>query len=258
MPIQLNQAVVHELVKESGVPNASMDLADQLLYAENQVVVDLVDRIVGLIGQRENAAHFGVFRNDPARTRIPDMVTSYCMQPEPAADDFLQLTNDCMIALRDTAQSRNLATGGYLLFADYTSTARFLLVAMIKQRSGITMEELVPTSITELDFSKLHQVARVSFERLCSYERSKAEQQDMTYVTFVSPKGCNSDIESSGGALIGRYLSGLELWFQSKLQSPSFAVPLRMSTSRIARQIINQSSQRREKTSAPLRRKSTE
>ena len=60
------------------------------------------------------------------------------------------------------------------------------------------------------------------------------------------------------GENIGKYLSGLELWFQSKLQSPSFAVPLRMSTSRIARQIINQSSQHREKTSVPLCRKNTE
>ena len=62
----------------------------------------------------------------------------------------------------------------------------------------------------------------------------------------------------SDDAVIGKYLSGLELWFQSKLQSPSFAVPLRMSTSRIARQIINQSSQHREKTSVPLCRKNTE
>ena len=62
----------------------------------------------------------------------------------------------------------------------------------------------------------------------------------------------------SVGKIIGRYLSGLELWFQSKLQTASFTVPLRMSASRVARQIIHQSSQHRKKTSTLLRRKNTE
>ena len=189
MQVRLNHAVVHELVKEAGTPEAIVDLAENLLSAEDQVVVDLVDQIAGLIAGRENTAHFGVFRTDPERTRIPDEVTSYCLDAEPAANGFLRLTNNCMTALRDRAGSQNLATGGYLLFADYTARARFLLVAMIKQRSGITMEGLVPTSITELDLSKLHQVARVSIDRLRQYEEAAAEQQDMTYVTFVNPKG---------------------------------------------------------------------
>ena len=60
------------------------------------------------------------------------------------------------------------------------------------------------------------------------------------------------------GRHIGRYLSGPELWFQSKLQSPSFAVSFRMSTSRVARQIVHQSPQHRKKTSTRLRSKNTE
>lgn len=188
--MQLNHAVVHELVKEAGTPEARVDLAETSLSAENRVVVDLVSQIVGLIGRRDNMAHYGVFRDDPASTRVPDIVKRYCIETELTSDDFLALTNDCMIALRDRARSQNLATGGYLLFADYVSTDRFLLVAMIKQRSGITMEGLVPTNITELDLRKLHQVARVAFDRLCRYEEATAEErQDMTYVTFVSPKG---------------------------------------------------------------------
>ena len=188
--MQLNYAVVHELEKEAGTPRARENLAETLLSAQNQVVVELVTKIVGLIGQRENMAYYGVFRDDPASTRVPNIVRTYCMEEEPTSSGFLALTNDCMIVLRDRAQSQNLATGGYLLFADYTNTGRrFLLVAMIKQRSGITMQGLVPTSITELDLRKLHQVARVAFDRLCQYQEVAAEQQDGTYVTFVSPKG---------------------------------------------------------------------
>ena len=188
--MQLNYAVVHELVKEIGTPEAKVVLAESLLFAENRVVAELVSKIVELIGQRENMAHYGVFRDDPASTRVPSIVKSYCMDAERTSEGFLSLTNDCMTALRDRAGSQNLATGGYLLFADYINTGkRFLLVAMIKQRSGITMQGLVPTSITELDLSKLHQVARVAFDRLCLYEKDPEEQQDTTYVAFVSPKG---------------------------------------------------------------------
>ena len=187
--MQLNHAVVHELVKEAGTLRAHVNSAETLLNVENDVVVDLVSQAVGLIGQRENTAYYGVFRDDPASTRVPNIVAGYCMDAEPNANDFLSLTNDCMIALRDRAGAQNLATGGYLLFADYVSTNRFLLAAMIKQRSGITMDGLVPTSIPELDLDKLHQVARISVERLRQYERDIAEQQDLTYVAFLSPKG---------------------------------------------------------------------
>ena len=141
MSIRLNYAVVHELVKEARTPETGVNLAPTLLGAEDPVVVDLVDRLVDLIGQRENMAHYGVFRDDAASTRVPSIVKSYCMEAGPTPDGFLSLTEDCMTALCDRAGSRNLATGGYLLFADYTNAGRrFLLVAMVKQRSGITMD----------------------------------------------------------------------------------------------------------------------
>ena len=189
MQTRLNYAVVHELLKDTGTTRARSNLANDLLGSENPVVVDLVERIISLIGKRENMAHYGVFRDDATATRIPDIVKSYCVKDDPTPDSFQALTNDCMEALRDRAQSQNLATGGYLLFVDYTRANRFFLVAMIKQRSGITMEGLVPTSITELDLAKLHQVARVAFDRLRSYQAAVADRQDKTYVTFVSPKG---------------------------------------------------------------------
>ena len=73
--MQLNYAVVHELVKEIGTqigtPEAKVVWAEALLSTENRVVADLVAQIVGLIGQGENMAHYGVFRDDAASTRVP-------------------------------------------------------------------------------------------------------------------------------------------------------------------------------------------
>ena len=186
--MELNYAVVHDLRKESGTLEAQEHLATALLSVQDPVVVELVTKIVRLIGQRENTAYYGVFRDDPASTRVPDIIKGYCGHEEPASDRFLYLTKACMIALKDRAQSQSFATGGYLLFADYINVdRRFLLVAMIKQRDGITMRGLVPTSITELDLSKLHQVARISFDRLSEYEEAPEDREDLTYLTFVSP-----------------------------------------------------------------------
>lgn len=186
--MQLNYAVVHELEKQPGSPYAQINLADTLLTVQNEVVTELTEQIVGLIGRKENMAYYGVFRDDSARTQVPDIVRDYCLHQQQIPSDFMALTRNCMNALLDSARSQNLATGGYLLFVDYTNLGgRFLLVAMIKQRPGITMQHLVPTSITELDLSKLHQVARIAFDRLLQHEQAGPEQEDHTYVTFVSP-----------------------------------------------------------------------
>ena len=188
--MQLNYAVVHELKKDAGTAYAQTTLANMLLPVENKVVAELTEQVVRLIGQKDNMAHYGVFRSDPARTQVPDIVKDYCLGTSQTEANFLQLTKNCMAALLASARSQTLATGGYLLFVDYTNLSRrFLLVAMIKQRSGITMQDLVPTSITELDLSKLHQVARIAFDRLRQYEEAISEtHDDLTYVTFVSPK----------------------------------------------------------------------
>ncbi len=187
--MNLNHAVVHELQKDPGVTSATTNLATTGLNVGDPVVVDLVRQIAELIGQRLNAAIYGVFGQ--GGTQVPNQVTAYCAPRAATAGTFLSLSNNIMATLRTMAQSQSLATGGYIVFADYEqgTNQRFLLVAMIKQRSGITMDGLVPQSITELDLSKLHQVARVSFNRLQQYnqETDPAIRQEITYVTFVSP-----------------------------------------------------------------------
>ena len=187
--LMLNDAVVHELIKEAQTRKANVRLASTPLDVQNDIVNELVEKVAGLIGQQNNTAQFGRFRDGPTRPEIANTVTDYCIgtgMPKP----FLAITEDCMAALRAAASTETLSTGGYLLFADYGKERnRFLLVAMIKSRDGITMEGLVPTSVTELDLSRLHQVARISFYQL---QESRRETRDsrptQNYLKFVSPK----------------------------------------------------------------------
>lgn len=188
--MKLRHAVIHELIKESGQEIRANNLAEHLLDIHNTVVVDLIDKIRDLIGQRQNTANYGVFRQDAARTQFPDQVIAYCRSVAKTDNEFSELTKLCMEVLHEEASKQTLATGGYLVFADYENSGkRFFLTAMIKQRSGITMAGLVPESITELDLDKLHQVSSISFSKLQDYltEKDEDRKQETTYVAFVNP-----------------------------------------------------------------------
>ena len=196
--MKLRYAVVHELVKESGKPIKPNHLAKSLLDVSNEVVIELVTKITELIGQRQNTANYGVFREDAARTQLPDRVIAYTRSSEKTEKEFSDLANVSMQTLHAEAAKQSLATGGYIVFADYNSSGdRFFLTAMIKQRSGITMNGLVPQSVSELELSKLHQVARISLNKLQNYlvEQDEDKKHEKTYVAFVSPK---SNREAAG------------------------------------------------------------
>lgn len=196
--MKLRYAVVHELVKESGQPIKPNHLATSLLDVSNEVVIELVTKITELIGQRQNTANYGVFREDAARTQLPNHVIKYTKSSERTDKEFSDLTKISMQTLHVEAAKQSLATGGYIVFADYNSSGnRFFLTAMIKQRSGITMDELVPQSVAELDLSKLHQVARISLNKLQNYlvEQDENKKREKTYVAFVSPR---SNREAAG------------------------------------------------------------
>lgn len=198
--INLNHAVVHELIKDMHSSITRVKTAPKELDIDNEVVIALVDQIVEMIGSRAGAASFGVFDAGPSKPQIAGDLINYCRSSSAPSKSFLNLSNDCMKALKDYAEKESLATGGYLLFADYKKRGnQFLLMAMIKQRVGITIENLKPRSIQELELSKLHQLASISFSNL---KQNLAGETDKTYIRFVSPKANQSTagyfIESIG------------------------------------------------------------
>ena len=82
-----------------------------------------------------------------------------------------------------------------MLYADYSnSQGRYYLVAMIKQKEGLTLsKQLEPEELTQLDLSRLYQAARISFSKLSAY-RAATEQNrlEINYLSFVSPSTSKS------------------------------------------------------------------
>ena len=188
--IEINKVVIHELVKEQHKHIQKPNLRQEVLYAKSEPVQKLVDGIIALYGKRNNSAHYGVFRNDRMSNVFPDAFGAYSKIDSPDDTSFMNLTRKAMDVLCDKAEGIMSSSGGYMLYVDYCNARkRYFLVAMIKQKEGITLsEKLEPEELTQLDLNRLHQAAKINFAKLAEYTTAdEKEQQELNYLSFVSP-----------------------------------------------------------------------
>lgn len=198
MPDVINKVVIHELIKEKGQDIQPSNLRDAVLRPDHRAVEKMVEGIVSAYGSRDNNANHGVFKED-ARGAFPDAFNAYLEQGNATDDAFMALSRIAMDELHRAADGVQFATGGYIVFVDYFVAAhgRFFLMAMVKQKPGLTLtNELNPEELMQLDLSRLHQAARVGFDRLAAYSAAdELARQELSYLSFVSPSAAK---ETSG------------------------------------------------------------
>lgn len=188
--IIINKVVIHELVKEQHQPIQTSNLRPVVLDPANGIVLKLVGGITSLYGTRNNSAHFGTFRIGDGCGVFPSSFNTYTESATPDDFSFMTLTRIAMDALYGKAESSPAASGGYILFADYSSAqSRFFIIAMIKQKEGIRLSEhLEPEELVQLDMNRLYQAARINFGKLSAYlAASESDRQELSYLSFVSP-----------------------------------------------------------------------
>lgn len=216
--MQLKHAVIHELIKERREKDAETNVvkfdAGPLLDVEAAPVVKLIESINKIYGRSGNSSSVGTFDN--SESNFPDEFGRYyvAQTAEPINDQtstdlhelseqaFRGLTLVAMRQLKNKSEKQPFATGGYIVFAHYTvdnvsdDLEDMLLIAMVKKRDGIVLENLVPTTVQEVDISKLHQAAKVNFKRYQIFQSELEDQRTIyNYLTFVSPK---AETEASG------------------------------------------------------------
>ena len=189
--ITINKVVIHALVKEQhGVIQHSI-MRPTVLDASNQTVMKTVNGVVAIYGTKNNSAHYGVFRSSgEERGAFPDEFGAYAKVQGPSDYQFIELTSTAMRRLYSKAAANQAASGGYLLFADYANAqGRYFLIAMVKQKPGITLtEQLEPEELMQLDLGRLTQAARISFGKLSAYDVAGSDaRQELSYLSFVSP-----------------------------------------------------------------------
>lgn len=194
----IKYVVIHALVKEQHGPIQPSKLGSNVLSVEDTAVASLLDGIVGVYGARNNSAHYGTFRSGEGRGPFPDQFRSYVSAENPSADQFMRLTLETMDQLYSKAENSPSASGGYLVFADYSNEqGRFFMVSMIKQKSGLIVNSrLQPEELMQLDLSRLYQAARINFSKLSDYDQAEEnERKDINYLSFISP---SASITASG------------------------------------------------------------
>ncbi|EMF7245000.1 nucleoid-associated protein [Klebsiella variicola] len=221
MAFDLKHCVIHELVKESGKQSVDTSIKP-LLPEDDKHVMTLVMSLNDLIGKRENQAARGTFDTDDATFKVPPAFQSY-YEGDCSADFFHAFTKVCMQELAKQAKdpTRVAASGGAIVFAHYQSNhTQFMLITMVKQKEALRLnKDLKPVGTVQLDLSKIHQAARINFDRYYQHETIESEEDKPTYLAFVSPKvnldasgyfvaslGCSDSVPSAkatDGALNG-------------------------------------------------------
>lgn len=195
MTIEYKHVVIHHLRKEPKQPIQLPVIKRVTLNSESDSVRKLVEGVLNLYGTKDNNAIFGTFANTlEEKGFFPGKFEEF-RQSRQIDTDFIALTETAMNSLQAKAGDVNFASGGYILFASYVSDNKpFLLVAMIKQREGIQLNDnLEPIGVKELDLSKLHQAARINIERYLAHENAdKEDKEQFSYLSFVSPRSNQS------------------------------------------------------------------
>lgn len=187
--LTINKVVIHSLVKEQHKAIKPSVIRTAVLNHEHEAVIKTVSGVLEIYGTRHNSSQYGIFASGEARGAFPDAFNVYTTLATVSNQDFIELSKEAMRRLFDKAENTHTSSGGNILFADYTSSAnRYFLIAMIKQKPGITLTaELEPTELMHLDLSRLNQAARISFSKLADYQAADTDaRQELNYLSFIS------------------------------------------------------------------------
>ena len=206
MSLTLNHVAVHKLNKEKGATkNATVKEGGSPLDPSNEVVLEMVQEINGIYGKKLNYIQYGTFHE--SGYVAPGLIDAYSKVVGSKKDRFWAVSKDLLEQFRIASEKVVMATGGYIVFADFTQNGvNYFLVAMVKDKSGITFDDkLVPHSIERIDLDKLHQAFKISFKGYSDYSKAADDEKSkINYLSFIAKSNDASDyFVSALGSRVG-------------------------------------------------------
>lgn len=234
MDFNLRHCVIHELVKESGKQKVETTLKP-VLPSDDKHVRQLIKSLNDLIGKKENQAARGTFDSEDVTFKVPSAFKTY-YGGAASSDDFHKFSLICMSELSRQAKdpTRVAASGGAIVFAHYTrDQSHFLLITMVKQKGALRLDEnLKPVGTVQIDLAKIHQAARVNFDRFHLFE-TLPDDEKPNYLAFVSPKvnldasgyfvaalGCSDSVPSAKAT--DAVLTGVRSYFDANVDIKAY------------------------------------
>jgi len=196
--MELKNAIVHFLQKDRHA-QPQLRLRNSLL----QIDQNLIDLVISLrkLYSGNTGRGYGCFHEDIVNYPFSGLLRGYV----DTQSEFVNFTHVSMATLQSKIASSQLATGGYILFAEYLEGGRsYLIVASIKHRPGLAFDQdLNLTGSIQLDLNKLHEMARVdittwldSGERYLSFAKRRMNEDGFSdyFQEFI---GCSEIANSS-------------------------------------------------------------
>lgn len=196
--MELKHVIVHKIDRERNTP-ASYTERDTELDVDNELVIDLIDEILTAYARGKS---YGSFNQDTDTYPAQGWLNAY-LNSAGTTGDFVRLTKQLLRRIGSEMVKRVFAVGGYFVFAEYSNSQDYFLVAMVKDRSGLTFTpDLDISNVTEIDLNNLHQAAQVNIESFVagqegylSFLRTKNQPREVL-AYFTDALGCTDVIPS--------------------------------------------------------------
>ncbi len=166
MEFQLNQLIIHELIKEADAPDASLLLSQELNPLDEKAHT-LVEKLNDIFDQKSDTLQ-GFF-SPPEDALFPGYFQDLVKQ---AFDEkaFLHFSRESMQALQLSLQGVTGAKGGYLVYALYELfDVQFLGIFLIRDTEGIVFEKSEAVfslhTVTYLNTDKLAMAGRIDVQK---------------------------------------------------------------------------------------------
>ncbi|WP_425640693.1 nucleoid-associated protein [Marinomonas gallaica] len=194
--MQPTRIIIHELKKEQHKDLQPSDYSQALLDLKNPKVMTFSKGLYSAYGKKKSTTQYGVFQDLSLNNSVGETLAGMQTFLNDAA--FLSFTKAIMKKLEAEAKEEQLASGGFIVFMEYTvGSDHFFMIAMVKKKTATTItQSLTVDDLEYIDLSKLHQAFRINLTSFFSFLVAPVdEQSQMTYLSFISP---SSQLQAAG------------------------------------------------------------
>ncbi len=211
----LKRLIAHQVTKEAHSNTAQLNLRQRVLPVDSSLAGNFLEQLRDSFQKRNPAG--GLFKSTGG-TQPPfqQMVLRYLKSPQDKG--FLRLSREGMTLLKEKMASEPLATGGYVVFAEYEANdEQFLLIALLSTMAKPSFDDsLNLVASTALDLDHLRHGTRIRMGRakdnsegVLQFISQKARGVSEYFVDFV---GCEEVVRPEAQ---GRFLyTALDSWAQ--------------------------------------------
>ena len=175
--MNLQKLIVHELKKDSGKSDVTLITSNELIPVDIESE-SLIESL--LKSYQGDKILYAEFDQNPGRY-FPDRFNDY-RQTERASEDFIDFTIDSLGNLATIIQAKILASGGYLVFAEYQSNnTSFVVIFLIRDTEGKLLRRVANSfEIRTIEYLDTNHLAMA-----CRINENKFDSEESNYISFT-------------------------------------------------------------------------